>query len=81
MPFDQVNPRFAAYARSHDRTPDEQMAHDVEAFPGGKMAGFVAWIDQRWSAWRALVGKRRDDILSGDDHAAFDAWLAGTGDL
>jgi hypothetical protein len=29
------NPRYAAYAKAHGKTPDAMMEHDRDAWPGG----------------------------------------------
>lgn len=71
------NHYYVAYGRAHGRTPEAQLAHDTDAFPGGRMAGYLVWIRERWQEWRAAKGYRLDrDILSEQDHADFGAWLA-----
>lgn len=77
-PIERVfQPRFAAYARVHGRTPEEQIAHDKTAWPGGVMCGFILWNGARWREWRAANGFRRDDdYMSPEDHARYDRWLA-----
>jgi hypothetical protein len=39
------------------------------------MAGYIIWISENWTCWRAENGRHRDASLSDEDHAAFDAWL------
>lgn len=76
-PIERVfQPRFAAYARVHGRTPEAQIEHDKEAWPGGVMTGFVLWNNERWREWRAANGYRHDDILPSDAHERYDRWLA-----
>lgn len=72
------NPRYAAYARAHGRAPEDMLTHDRSAWPGGPMCGFILWMSRRWRDWRSLRSKRHDEILSADDYADFDRWLAGT---
>lgn len=72
----EVNPRYAAYARAHGRSADEMLAFDRERYPGGCMAEFIVWIGRRWSEWRKINGLPRNPILSSEDYANFDAWLA-----
>lgn len=45
MPTDPTewNPRYIAYAEAHGRSPEEQLAADRVAYPGGCMAGFILW--------------------------------------
>jgi len=69
-------PRYVAYARAHGRTPDEQLAHDVERWPGGCMTGYICWIGERWQEWRQEKGLSLDYQPSRADHADFDRWLA-----
>lgn len=45
------NPRYAAYARAHGRTPEAMLEHDRAEFPGGCMAGFIAWMSKQNAAF------------------------------
>jgi hypothetical protein len=74
----KMNPRFIAYAKSEGLAPAAVLSLDAERFPGGKMTGFMLWIQGRWAAWRRLNGLARYEQLSEADHAAFDAWLEAT---
>jgi hypothetical protein len=68
------NPRYVAYARMHGHTPDEQLAIDDKTWPGGRMAGFILWINERWLEWGRLTGVSREfhwDCC----HGSFDAWI------
>ena len=70
------NPRFVAYASAHGRTPEAMLEHDTEAWPGGKMCGFILWIKSAWSEWYIRKGfSRRDYIKTQADHADFDQML------
>lgn len=69
------NPRYVAYAAAHGRTPDEMLAHDVEAFSGAKMLGFILWIGARWRTWRALHGYDSYTPLTEADHDDFTAFV------
>lgn len=77
-----MNPRYVAYATAHGCTPEEMRAVDEERFPGGRTAGFLIWMSQRWQEWAKLRGYRlpasgQRTVLSDADYADFDAWLAG----
>jgi hypothetical protein len=79
------NPRFVAYALSQGRDPEAQLAYDEEAYPGGKMCGFMLFISEKWQTFSKL----RPDLVPGTRgwdrrvwlslcHAdQFDAWLQG----
>ncbi len=67
------NPRYVAYAASNGLTPEAQMEHDTEEFPGGKMAGFILWMSRKWQEWRKANGRKWWDPTSDEDQAAFDA--------
>lgn len=41
------NPRFVAYAKSNGLTPEQQLAKDRSRYPGGCMAGFITWIQDK----------------------------------
>ena len=71
-----VQPRYAAYCAAHHKTPDEMLAHDAQAWPGGSMCGFILWIGSKWESWGALVGGK-PKILSQEHHSQFDSWLKG----
>ena len=68
--------RYTVYAAQHGKTPDEMLAHDKKRWPGGKMCGFMLWINKRWQEWHEAKGYRRHDyIVTSADHVDFDAWI------
>lgn len=69
-----MNPRYLAYCRAHDLSPEDMLAFDRVRAPGGHMGPFIRWISRRWEEWRRAHGRRWDDGHP-DDHAPFDAWL------
>ena len=66
------NPRFTAYAKANGKTELEMMEHDTEKYPGGKMTGFIIWMDARWAQFNTETGS---DNFTQDKHEKFDAWL------
>ena len=60
----KVNPRYAAYAKAHGHTPDEQMTHDHETWPGGVMCGFITWMNQQ-----------KQDFFKAHPEAFLDNWI------
>jgi hypothetical protein len=68
--------RLVRYARVHGHTPDEQIALDEKKWPGGKMWGYMGWIQDKWVQWRNLKGYKSDTPLSHQDQEDFDRWLA-----
>jgi hypothetical protein len=70
------NPRFVAYARAHGKSPEAMLEADRETWSGGKMAGFMLWMSERWREWRSINRRGRDDVLSNEDHASFDAFIS-----
>lgn len=75
-PERQYNPRYVAYARAQGMTPDEMLESDALTYPGGKMTGFILWLNAKWREWDRLNGRREPH--SDADHQLFDAWLEGT---
>lgn len=70
------NPRYVLYAQAHGRSPEDMLAHDELAWPGGRMAGYVLWIGAQWNRWHCERGLRRfGHVLSDADHADFDRSL------
>ncbi len=69
------NPRYLVYARVHGHPdPDEMLAVDTKKYPGGKMCGFILWIDAKLLAFKKLCP---DAFLHNNlvYHEAFDLWL------
>lgn len=74
------NSRYVAYAKAHGRSPEAMLEHDEEQWPGGKMAGFILWIRERWAEWRKLFGPPPGPWEwhpMEADHKHFDEWLDG----
>lgn len=71
--------RYTSYARSHGLTAEQMIAQDALSYPGGRMAGFIAWIGEQWDAWEKATGRpsRRNVALTRAEHEAFDEWLVG----
>ena len=69
------NPRFVAYARAHNRTPEGMLAHDERRWPGGKMTGFMLWVQGHWKTWREERGVPWDYPLLQVDHDDFDKMI------
>ena len=69
-----MNPRYLAYCRANRNSPEQQKAIDTEAYPGGKMCGFMLWISQQV---RAFTAECPQHLLNGEiaNHAAFTAWI------
>lgn len=73
------NPRYLAYAYAHGETdPKKMLARDAKKYPGGKMCGFIPWIQEKWREWRAIRNIPADAILGNEMHKDFDAWLTAS---
>jgi len=46
------NPRYVAYAKVHNKSPDEMLSHDKKEWPGGRMTGFMLWMGEQKKAFR-----------------------------
>lgn len=51
------NPLYAAYAKAHGRSCEDQLVHDREAWPGGRMAGYMLWIREAWHRFSEETGE------------------------
>lgn len=72
----EYNPRYLAYCLASGRSPEEQLEHDRERWPGGCMCGFMLWIGKQWDAWRAAHGLvRHAAVLRPADHASFNRFI------
>ena|SRR3990167_9693146 len=65
-------PRYLAYARAHGLSPEEMLAQDREAWPGGLMAGYITWINDEWADFDRDNGR---PVHNPEYHARFDGWL------
>jgi hypothetical protein len=75
-----MNPRYLAYCRAHGKTPDEMLAQDREAYPGGCMTGFLLWNGAQLREFRKLIGAVPPycswlDPLGDADMERYDTWL------
>lgn len=64
-----MNPFFVAYAKTHGRTAEQQLEHDAEQYPGGRMAGFICWISDQKAQFRkahpeAFIGSGIHDRMA-----------------
>ena len=83
VPSKSWNPRYAAYAKAHGRAPEDMLEHDKERWVGGRMAGYIVWIQERWAEWRELFAPLPGPWgwhATSEDHVRFDEWLARRGD-
>lgn len=64
------NPRYAAYARAHGKTPEAMMQGDAAALSGGSMVGFILWISKQKRQFAAL----HPDKMMGDSVLDQEAW-------
>ena len=74
------NPKYVAYAKAHGKTPDEMMAHDEAAWPGGVMCGFILWMSKQKQAFLKAHPEAFLDRWVISDHKAWDAWLKEAAD-
>ena len=66
------NPRYVAYASAHGHSPEEQMAIDRAAYPGGCMSRFICWISDRSRDFRLI----HPEAFCGEHIADQDAWTS-----
>ena len=65
--------RYLAYCAALGRTPEEQLAHDRQRYPGGSMVGYIVWISNQWARFEDMHQRHLQRTLH---HAEFDRWLA-----
>ncbi|MEO6324786.1 MAG: hypothetical protein ABIT01_05870 [Thermoanaerobaculia bacterium] len=60
------NPHYIAYCKAKGgRTPDETLARDEELYPGGKMCGFICWMNERIAEFTKSTGRAPGFDLDG----------------
>ena len=69
------NPRYAAYAQAHGKTPSEMMEHDRAAWPGGCMCGFIVWMSEQKQAFWKVCKSAFLDRYTIRDQAAWTTFL------
>lgn len=67
--------RFVCYAKSQGNDPEDQLAKDSIDYPGGSMAGYILWMNDRWHEFSKIKGceRRAASVYYSKE---FDAWLA-----
>ena len=71
------NPRYLAYCKAHGNTPEEQMSADADAFPGGKMCGFILWMGERHNEAMTRLSIPRNKVWTAQE--CFNLWLCRAG--
>lgn len=63
----EYNSRYLLYCKAHgnDWDPSRQLEEDSMKWPGGKMCGFMLWIQEKWRVFGAKNNVPID----------FDTWL------
>jgi hypothetical protein len=69
------NPRYVAYARASGKHPSQMLSLDRKRYPGGRMSGFIRWIDSKWRKWDQVHAHPRDHVRTVKEHDDFTAWL------
>lgn len=74
------NSRYIQYCRVNgELNPNRMLENDSERYPGGKMCGFILWVQNKWRQWYEFIGIGKLSVYEQrlyQDHAAFDKWLA-----
>jgi hypothetical protein len=74
-PDADLNPRYLAYCKYHGRSVEQQRSHDANEYPGGKMCGFILWVDEHI---RAFFNQHPECFYNQHllrDQDTFTAWL------
>lgn len=67
---------YTLYAKAYDNTPDDQMVADQEKWPGGRMCGFILWMNAAWRKFDELHDPQRKDVPhTPKERDAFREWL------
>lgn len=72
----EINSRYQAYLDVHGCTLEQMRVRAKQESPGSPLRGYLTWIRERWQEWRRLKGYGSMALISQDDHAEFDVWLA-----
>ena len=66
--------RYQVYAAAHGFTCDEMLTYDRERWPGASMAGYVLWINAKWSRYCRRFNVNRN-FKTEKTHENFNNWL------
>lgn len=76
---EEWNPYYLAYMYAQGECdPAHMLELDQEAWPGGKMCGFILWMRERWGDWDHQHGYGSGHIRSEEEHSEFGVWLKTT---
>lgn len=71
-PFAGVNCRYKLFCLAHGAKSPTEMKRLGDG-PGDP--NFHLWLTGNMNEWKRLKGYKSDHVMTGDDHAEFDAWL------
>ena len=71
-----INPRYLAYCKMMGyETVEEALAQEEIEWPGGKMTGFILWINAMWAKWNKINKHPPREPHDNTQHKEFDIWL------
>jgi hypothetical protein len=71
-----INPRYMAYCLFYGITdPNKMLEKDIELYPGGKMLGFIQWIQENYLNFKKTIGRNSSDLISNDEQDKFTDYL------
>ena len=62
-------PRYIAYSKAHNKTPDEMLKADNDT-----MLNFIIWIGKQWGKWSDETGYN-SSYKNEQAHKDFDNWI------
>jgi hypothetical protein len=75
MSTNEYNPRYLAYCKHHNKTPDQMLEYDKQRSPGGCMGPFIIWISQKWQNYDRMHPELKGLSRSEWMHEQFDDML------
>ena len=68
-----MNWLYLAYCKEHGNTPEQQLEKDTEDWPGGKMCGYMLWVQGKRTEF--FGQGRHNRVINEEQETNFKNWI------